>query len=94
MIYVVANQHPTLPEVSMFATENKADADQYRAIGWTVLEIEAPPSETETTRFVDRSWAQFCAGIGDSDEAGADTNHPASFEGVQAGDVHHFSNVA
>lgn len=42
MIYVVAQQHPTLPEVSMFTTKSKADADQYQAIGWTVLEIEEP----------------------------------------------------
>lgn len=69
MIYVVAKQHPTLPEVSMFTTKSKADADQYRAIGWTVLGIAGPPSETEKTRFVDRSWAQFCAGIGDSKDA-------------------------
>ena len=35
--YIVAKQHPDRPEVSMFATESKADADQYAAIGWTVM---------------------------------------------------------
>ena len=31
--------------------------------------LAEPPPETETTRTVDRSWAQFCAGIGDSKDA-------------------------
>ena len=56
MIYVVAQQHPTLPEVSMFTTKSKADADQYRAIGWTVLEIAAPqPEPLSMSMFANRA---------------------------------------
>ena len=43
MIYVVAQQHPTLPEVSMFTAESVAVAQAYQSAGWTVLEIDVPP---------------------------------------------------
>lgn len=39
--FVVAKQHPTLPEVSIFPTNSTAVADEYEANGWTVLPLTA-----------------------------------------------------
>jgi len=43
--FVVAKQHPTLPEVSIFPTNSSALADEYKANGWTVLPLTASALE-------------------------------------------------
>ena len=50
------NVEPTAQELTAFALGVE--------VGQAQLE-----TQTETTRTVDRSWAQFCAGIGDSKDA-------------------------
>lgn len=44
-LFIVAQQHPTRPEVSMFTTKNKREANAYKSIGWTVLPIHDAPAE-------------------------------------------------
>lgn len=41
-VWIVAQQHPTLPEVSIFTTINDKAANDYKAIGWTTLQIDLP----------------------------------------------------
>lgn len=38
--WVVAKQHPTLPEISMFFTSCAADAKAYEGIGWSVAMVD------------------------------------------------------
>ncbi|MFA7278930.1 MAG: hypothetical protein WC100_02440 [Sterolibacterium sp.] len=43
--FVVAKQHPTRDEVSIFPTDSVALANEYKAIGWTVLPLTASALE-------------------------------------------------
>jgi hypothetical protein len=59
MIYVVAQQHPSLPEISMLVAESVAVAQAYQSAGWSILEIDPAPAVTLTDADIRREFAKL-----------------------------------